>query len=236
MSELLDALYQLQSVDLDLDKNRKAKAALDDGSSRKAQVEKIRALSAEADRLLHEATSEQKDKELNLKTIEEKKKQFQDKMYSGKVGSPKELQSMQEEIAMLDRQRGKLEERILELMDIIEERKKAAASAAETLRQQEEKLAGYLAKLAENGRILSKNIEILTHRRETAASHVAPGLLKRYEMLQSRIGVLALGRIEGNECGGCHTGLTPFQIRQTDLEKEIVTCENCGRILHRCGK
>lgn len=232
MSQLLDPVYQLQLIDLDLDKNRKARAALDDGSAKKEQVERIRTRSASADQLLHEATTELRDKELNLKTVEEKKKQFQDKMYSGKVGSPKELQSMQEEIGMLDRQRGKLEERILELMDLIEERKAEAATAAETLSQSDEKLAAYLAKLAENSRILSKNIEILTHRRETAASHVDSALLKRYEALQARVGVLAIGKIEGTQCGGCHTGLTPFQIRQAELDKEIVTCENCGRILY----
>ncbi len=233
MSEQLKALYQLQLIDLDLDKNKKAKAALDDGSAKKQQVERIRAQAAEADRLLNEAITEQRDKELNVNAIEEKKKQIQDKMYSGKVGSPKELQNMQEEVAMLDRQRGKLEERILELMDIIEERKTVAAKAAEILKQSEEKLDAYLAKLAENNRILTKNIEILSHRRESAASHVDAGLLKRYESLQSRIGVLAVGKIEGSQCGGCRTGLTPYQIRQAELDKEIVSCENCGRILYK---
>ncbi|MBP6963407.1 MAG: hypothetical protein KBC96_03270 [Armatimonadetes bacterium] len=236
MSEQLDALYQLQLVDLDLEKYRKALAALDDGSSRKEQVERLRVLSAEAEQLLHEASTEQRDKELNVKAVEDKKKQFQEKMYSGKVANPKELQSMQDEIAMLDRQRGKLEERILELMDLIEERKAVHAEAAERLRQSEDKLAAHTAKLAENTRILQKNIEILTHRRDTALSHVDPGLLKRYQSLQARVGVLAVGKIEGNQCGGCHTGLMPFQLRQLDTDKDILTCENCGRILFKESK
>ncbi len=233
MSEALKALWQLQLVDLDIDKNRKALAALDDGSSKKQQVERIRAQSEEADRLLHEAATEQRDKELNIKTLEEKKKQLNDKMYSGKVGSPKELQSMQEEVAMFDRQRGKLEERILELMDIIEERTATAEKAAAILKESQEKLEAYLAKLAENRRILTKNLEVLAHRRETAVSHVDPALLKRYEHLQSRIGVLAMGKLEGNQCGGCHTGLVSFQLRQLEQDKEIAICENCGRILYR---
>lgn len=233
MSEQLDALYQLQLIDIDLDKHKKASAALDDGAAKKQQVEKARAQFAEADRLLHEATTEMRDKELILKSVEDKKKQFQDKMYSGKVSNPKELASMNEEIAMLDRQRDKLEERILELMDIIEERKASADGAAESLKQREEKLEAYLAKLAENGRILTKNIEILTHRRETAASHVNPALLKRYEGLQARIGVLAVARIENNQCGGCHTGMMVFTLRELEQDKGVVTCENCGRILYQ---
>ena len=233
MSEQLDALYQLQLIDLDLDKHKKAKAALDDGAARREQVEKLRTQSAEGDRLLHEAATELKDKELTLKSVEDKKKQFQDKMYSGKVSNPKELAGMNDEIKMLDRQRGKLEERMLELMDIVEELKTAAAGAAESLKQHEEKLAAHMAKLAENARILTKNIEILTHRRETAASHIVPALLKRYESLQSRVGVLAVGKIEGNQCGGCHTGLMVFQLREFEQDKDIVSCENCGRILYR---
>ncbi len=233
MSEQLDALYQLQLIDLELDKYKKAKAALDDGSARKEQVERWRAQSVEADRLLHEAATELRDKELTVKSIEEKKKQFQDKMYSGKVSNPKELSGMNDEVKMLDRQRGKLEERMLELMEIVEGSKITAANAAESLKQQQEKLDAYLAKVAENSRILTKNIEILAHRRETAAGHIEPALLKRYEALQARIGVLAIGKIEGNQCGGCHTGLMVFQLRELELNKGVVTCENCGRILFK---
>lgn len=232
MSAQLKALYQLQVVDLELANTKKAEAALDDGSEKKQQVEAARVGAEEADKLLHEAAAELRDKELNLKSVETKKKSFQDKLYSGTVANAKELASINDEIAMLDRNKGKLEDRVLELMDIVEERKARAAEAAAALKQQEDELAAYLAKLEQEGTALAASISQLTAQRTSAAADVDAGLLKRYENLQSRVGVMAVGKVEEDSCGACRTGIMPYTIRELQSDKDIQACENCGRILY----
>ena len=147
MREELKALYELQRIDLDLARTQKAKAALDDGTAKRQRVETVRGRFQQTDTLYHEAAAEMQDKELNLKSVETKQKSYRDKLYGGAVSNPKELESMEKEVEMLGRQKDKLEERILELMDIIEERKAEVASVQEVLRQQESDLDAHTKKI-----------------------------------------------------------------------------------------
>jgi predicted nucleic acid-binding Zn-ribbon protein len=126
MDERLNALYELQKIDLELAKLQKMRGALDDGSAKKEEVAASRRSADEAEKLLRDAASEMQDKDLNLKSVEAKRKTFKERLYAGKVTNPKELSSMEKEIEQLGRQKDTLEERILELMDVIEELKKRA--------------------------------------------------------------------------------------------------------------
>lgn len=231
MRDKLKALYELQQIDIDLGKTQKAKSNLDDGSAKRHQVAAVRAKFDRADKLYHEATAEMQDKELNLKSTEAKQKTFHDKMYSGKVSNPKELESMEKEIEMLGRQKGTLEERILELMDIIETRKAAIATASVVVDGYEAELAALTEKVKGETDILNDRIQQLTADREKALANVAPVLLKRYEAMRARLGV-AVSRIEAASCTACHTQITSGLMNALRNAEDIQTCENCSRIIY----
>ena len=232
MSAQLKALYELQVIDLELTKTKKARASLDDGSAKKAEVEAARKDVEASDKLLHEATTKMQDKDLNLKTVEAKQKNFRDKLYGGTVSNPKELESMEKEVEMLGRQKGKLEERILELMDIIEERKAALAADQSVLKQREGELAAYLEKLRRKGSALDAQIKDLSTEREQALPVVDAVLLKRYETLRAHAGGVVVSKVENDDCSACHTQITLFSRRELKADTAIETCENCGRMLY----
>lgn len=232
MSAQLKALYELQTIDLQLAKAQKAKASMDDGSAKKKQVDAARIEADKAEKLLHEATSEMRDKELNLKTVETKQKTFRDKLYAGSVTNPKELSSMEKEIEMLGRQKGKLEERLLELMDIIEERKAVAKAALSALKQQEEEYAAYLAKLKQDSASLSSKIRELIPQHEKAAEAVDPILLKRYEALRTRLSGVVVSKVDVADCSACHTKIQPGILREVKSDAQLQTCDNCSRLLY----
>ena len=232
MSARLTALYELQQTDLELAKTQKAKAALDDGSAKKQQVEAARQEVEKADKLLHEAATEMQDKELNLKTVETKQKTFKDKMYGGSVSNPKELESMEKEIEMLGRQKGKLEERILELMDIVEERKSALDAAQTASKQREDELAALLEKRAQDEAALTAKIKELSAKREEAIPAVDSVLLKRYEAMRAHLSGIVVSKVEGDRCSVCHTNIMGGMMRELKADKELQTCENCGRMLY----
>lgn len=232
MSAELRALHELQLIDLELAKAQKAKASLDDGSAEKEQVEAVTREVERTDKLLHEASSEVQDKELTLKSVEAKQKMFRDKLYSGTVTSPKELESMEKEIEMLGRQKDKLEEGILELLDVVEERKSALAVAEAALKQHAGELAAYLEKLQQDGMALDARIKELAAKREQALLAVDAALLKRYEAMRAHLGGVVVSKVEGDRCSACHTNIMPFTMRELRAGKEIQTCENCGRLLY----
>lgn len=232
MSAEIKALLDLQAIDLALAKAQKSKASLDDGSSRKELVNDARQQAAQMEKLLHEATSELHDKELDLKTVETKQKGFKDKLYGGTVSNPKELDSMEKEIEMLGRQKGKLEEHILDLYDIVEGHKSSLASAQATVKLLESDLAEHTEKIRQEAATLTARIQKLSAEREHALPAVNPVLLKRYESMRQRAGGVVVSKVESENCMACHTQIITGLMRELQADKTICTCENCGRLLY----
>lgn len=232
MSEHLKALYELQQIDTSLAKSMKARASLDAGASMKRQLAVIRQEHEDADKSLHEANTEMRDCDLNLKTIESKSKSYNDKLYAGKVTNAKELSSMEQEIAMLGRQKDKLEERILELMDVIEARKAVLAIAQASLAKHEEEYAAYMTGQRRKAAVLDAKIKQLAALREDSAPKVDKALLARYESMRGRLGGIGVSKVDEGTCSVCHTQLLKNIMGALVSDEDIQTCENCSRILY----
>ncbi|MGA3058679.1 MAG: hypothetical protein ABSE70_11755, partial [Candidatus Limnocylindrales bacterium] len=116
----LAILYEIQKVDTEIAAVKDAMAELDTGVELESQ---IAAEDAELASLVerHRGTErESLDRDLELKTLEEKRTKFRTQLYGGTVRNPRQLQDLQEEVGMLDREIGKTEDRMLELMDALE--------------------------------------------------------------------------------------------------------------------
>ena len=72
------------------------------------------------------------------------------------------------------------------------------------------------------------------HELETAAK-VPPTLLATYERLRPRLGGMGVARLVGNHCDGCHLILSAMELDRIRhlRDGEVVTCEQCVRILVR---
>jgi predicted nucleic acid-binding Zn-ribbon protein len=231
MNQALSALYALQQVDSALALAQRQYRALDPGRAEQVAAEEARAEFDKTSRVHHETARDLHDAELELKSVETKKKDFETKLYSGKVHAFKELESMQQEIEALGRQRGRLDERILTLMDDIELRqaeeqeKKAKLQAAETA------LAEKQAQYKKDVRRLTAQIQALTAERAEKAALISAALLKRYEAIRAAHGGVGIARIEDGMCAACHTSLPVNLVRLVEETDSVGTCENCGRLL-----
>src|ERR687898_297809 len=88
---------------------------------------------------------------------------------------------------------------------------------------------------------LAHRIETLPARAElakleaAAAKSVPDELWTEYDELRSRLGGVAIARLAGTTCQGCHLALSAVEvdrIRKLSLD-EAVHCEECGRLLVR---
>ena len=114
-------LYRLQLVDSEsyeksgrLEEVRASLGETDD-------VIRSREAVVEAEEGLKQLRSQLRALELDVATVEAKLRQNQDRLYGGKVRSPKELSNLQEEAAALGRRQSELEDDQLELMIAVED-------------------------------------------------------------------------------------------------------------------
>lgn len=231
MKDALMALYTLQEVDMALAVARQTLDGLDRGDVERAAAETARTLFQRLTKTLHDTSADLTDAELELQSVEQKKKQYEDKLYGGRVTNPKELTSMQEEIEALGRQRGRLDERILVLMDQVENIKAQVQDAREKLAAAEAALSRKEAAYRDAYREISERIAGLEERRDQAAKALPVALLKRYEAIRAQRGGVGAARIEGGVCSVCRTSLPTNLVRRVQAGETVELCENCGRIL-----
>src|SRR6266700_3261424 len=109
-------------------------------------------------------------------------------------------------------------------IDLAEEEKKAAGVKESVTRQ--------TADLDEKSKALESRLEELTRERAELAGKIDEDLLARFERLFKSKGDAAVVAIEHGVCTGCHMKVTTATAAGVKAGKEIVNCENCGRILY----
>ena len=143
-----------------------------------------------------------------------------------------EFQALGHEIERYENEIGKIEDEELELMvqadkikaDLADEEKKAAAVKESITRQK--------ADLDEKSKALQMRLEELTREHQELAGKIDEDLLASFERLFKSKGDAAVVAIEHGVCTGCHMKVTTATAARARLGKEIVSCENCGRILY----
>lgn len=146
-----------------------------------------------------------------------------------------EFQALGHEIERYENEIGKIEDEELEVMvqadkvkaDLAEEEKKTAGV--------KESIARQTADLDEKSKVLQSRLEELTRERADLAGKIDEDLLGRFERLFKSKGDAAVVAIEHGVCTGCHMKVTSATAAQARAGKEIVSCENCGRILYEQG-
>jgi predicted nucleic acid-binding Zn-ribbon protein len=143
-----------------------------------------------------------------------------------------EFRAMGNEIERYEKEIGSIEDQELELMDqtdkarveLAEEEKKASAVRDSIARQ--------MADLDEKGKTLESRLNALTAERAEISAKVEEDLLSRFERLFASKGDAAIVGLEHEVCTGCHMKVTTQTAHRVKNGKEIVSCEQCGRILY----
>lgn len=226
------ALYHLQQLDSALEALKKQYNALDPGRVEQTAFSTAKTAQEEAEAALHATGVALHDSELEQKSVEAKTADFEKKLYGGTIRVPKELQAMQEEVEMLKRQRGRLDEKILTLMDELEAQRVREAETRQARTASEEALKTKQAAYKKEANTLVAQARELQAQRAEAVKPIPPALLKRYDSLRaSKAGVAVAPLEDGNACGGCKLGLPSSLVERAQEGRGIEVCDNCGRIL-----
>ena len=143
-----------------------------------------------------------------------------------------EFQAMGHEIQRYEDEIRKLEDQELELMDQGDKLKVEVAAEEKKTAATKDSISRQMSDLGDKGKALETRLQYLSKERTALAETMDEDLLDRFERLFASKGDSAIVAVEHGFCTGCHMRLTTATVNAAEAGKEIVNCEQCGRILY----
>ncbi len=230
--ENLESLLVLQEIDSALDTAKRKYAALDKGISVRQEYDTAKQELESAELLVKQTEMELNDALLECKGVEERHKSEYTKLYSGKVTGSRELQDLQAEVEMLDRNAHRLKENAEILARQLEAQRSRSVELKQVATRAGNKLRKHLEEFNRAAALLREEAAALSTARAEAASKPDQSLLARYESLRvARHGVAIVVMQEGEVCSGCRMRISASLKQRVNACTDVVLCENCERII-----
>ncbi len=159
----------------------------------------------------------------------------QQRLDSGAVTSPKDLENLQREIVSLAKRQGDLEDVVLEIMERRESAQERTAELTQRVDSVQAKVDDATARRDAAAGELDAEIAAATKEREVVAAAVPAELMKLYEKLRVQQGGIGAARLYQRRCEGCRLELNITEVNEVrDAPRDkVLRCENCRRILVR---
>jgi hypothetical protein len=232
----LEALLDLQDRDTRIDQELHRRAHLPE----RAELAEVGAATAEEETarssvkvVLDVVAARQAEAERELKATEDRIVQVNKRLYGGTVSASRELQAMANDVEGLRRRASELEDRVLGLLDEREPLDKQLGEHDARLAELSQRRGQLTTRLGAAEADLDAGLSLLQARRQEAAAAIAPSLLAAYERLRERLSGVAVARLVGGRCDGCHLSLPAMDLDRIRHEAagSLEYCEQCGRIL-----
>ena len=231
-TKIAASLYQLQQLDLELERVIAEQQALETSLQGDSALKKLRAEHAIAQQQLQLVLQAQKEAEWAVEELDQRLRTQEQRLYSGVVTNPKELYALQQEVQHLRAQQNRQEEMALEVILTTESLQEAANSKAEALQQAQEKwLETNAAGMIRRDQLDVKRQELMANR-EQFVSTIDAQLLNRYEALKRTKQGRAVSKVDQNSCQWCRVILTHSELQRVRTSTDLQMCSNCGRILY----
>jgi predicted nucleic acid-binding Zn-ribbon protein len=186
---------------------------------------------------LAEVATRQEAAERELKLTEDRVVQVNRRLYGGTVTASRELQAMSEDVEGLKKRASELEDKALGLMEEREPFDTELALLDGKIAELTDRRGGTLERLSAAESEADASIAGLTAQHPGAVAAVPQPLLTAYDRLRSRLGGVAVARLVGGRCDGCHLSLPAMELDRIRHQSagSLETCEQCGRILVIAG-
>jgi predicted nucleic acid-binding Zn-ribbon protein len=236
VTSTLDVLLLVQERDTALDRLRHRRAALPARSelaAREADVAahgaRVRELTGQRDEVL----GEERRLDDEASSLEARAKEVEQRLYSGTVASPRELQAMQADVDMLKRHREEIEDRELEVMERREQLDQDLAIAQNAFGDATAEVERLQGVIAESEREIDAEIAVEEQARSQHVAVLPERLLSDYERRRARNRGAGVALLIGDTCQGCHLSIPSTEVERIRRgpEGSVAYCDNCGCIL-----
>jgi predicted nucleic acid-binding Zn-ribbon protein len=234
-------LLDLQAADLQLDQLAHRREALPEAAeARSLAVEHTRLRDQEVAVAteIADLQRQQERADADVEQVRQRKDRDQKRLDVGQVSSPKELESLQSEIASLERRQGVLEETELDIMERLEDAERRAAQVAAD--RVEVERSGRQAQRARDDAWagIDQTTQAVRQERELIAGEIPAELLALYEKTRAERGGVGAVEIRQRRCEGCRITIDPADLNRirSAAPDLVVRCEECRRILVRTAE
>ena len=226
----VDLLYRLQQTENEVREDKKRLAEVIRLQSENVELVKARKSIDAKKSDLSRLRVRQTDLNLELEGLSSKAKRSEDRLYSGLVTNPKELEDLQHEIESLGRRMAILEDELLEAMIAVEEAESNQVAAVETLNRVEAEWKETVMRCKEEQTKLLEHIGEQAAEKNQLTPLILPGTMIAFEDAKRRAGEVAVVALKNGRCRGCLVSVPANQRKAAD-EGQMVICDSCGRIL-----
>ncbi len=225
-----DALLRFQDIDLELQKLNQRLAEIEAVLHDTSALTDAQRDAEQADKTAHTAHKAQKDVEFELQKTQTELQQTEQKLYSGNVTNPRQLEDLQAKSQSLRKWVAKLEDDLLEAMVAREEADEASDKTSVHLRHITTKRTTLEQNLAAERAVLQTRTQTLLQEAESAKARIPQVIMDSYHYLTSRTGGIPVARLHGDVCSMCGVEvLKPTQRKVKNGEEAY--CDGCRRLL-----
>ncbi|HVL90452.1 MAG TPA: C4-type zinc ribbon domain-containing protein [Actinomycetota bacterium] len=233
--ETVRPLLELQRIDSSVDRLNGRAAALPEQQEMDRLTEELAAARktlAERELGFGGLSRDTAKLEAEVEALSDKIKHENDRLYSGSVGSPKELTAIQAEIDGLRKRKNHVEDQLLELMEKKEAAEKDFNESKEQVSGLESQVAAATVARDTATTDIAGEIEKLQDERRALLPSIPEEAVEVYEQVRPKKEGVAVAAYEHGVCRGCMVELSPVardEIKRSD--DPFPRCENCRRIL-----
>lgn len=147
-----------------------------------------------------------------------------------------EFAAMGHEIERYQKEISAIEDHELELMEQGDKLKAEVVAEDKKATAMKDSIARQMSDLEAKSKTLDIRLEELTKDHAELAARIDEDVLNRFERLFQSKGDAAVVALEHEVCTGCHMKVTTQTAHRVRSGKEIVSCEQCGRILYSASE
>jgi predicted nucleic acid-binding Zn-ribbon protein len=231
VAEKLEALFELQKIDSEIDRIRTIRGELplevqdleDELEGLENRINKIQEEIKELETEILDRKNASKDAEVAIGKYKEQQ---------NNVRNNREFESLAKEIEFQELEIKLHEKKSKEAKFKIESKKELLDEAKERFEFRQADLKGKQSELDEIVGETKKEEDDLLKKSESAKKKIDERLVFAYNRLRSNAkNGLAVVSVERDSCGGCFNKIPPQRQLDIQSKKKVIVCEHCGRIL-----
>jgi len=222
-------LYQLQEIDLEIESEEKSLNQKTSQMGERQALDNAQARIASQQQHLDELRSQQHGAEWEVDDMLSKIAIAEEKLYGGKINNPKELSSLQHEVSTMKGKSDDLENRALEIIDLVEAAEKSVAGATSELQKMEDEWQRQQQQLSDGIEQLKSRLAELRQKRQQLSEEIESQAVKLYEKIRQQKKP-PVATVEQGICHICRISLSASELQRA-RSGQPVQCGSCGRIL-----
>ncbi|MGL4650200.1 MAG: zinc ribbon domain-containing protein [Caldilineaceae bacterium] len=224
-------LLDLQKIDSTWEKIRRRLLQIQKLTAVPESVLALRAHFAQTESTLQEWQVKQRNAELESQTLRDRMHASEQKLMSGTVRNPKELESLQQSVDALHRQQASVEESgVLALLEVEQWAATRAADLKRLEHAEKEWSSRHTDLLTEEAKLKRHGVQLRGQRTALVAQMPAEDVAL-YEDLRKRKAGVAVAEVVNGACAACSVRLPTGVVSGAKAGSEVTYCPSCGRIL-----